>query len=205
MKFLSLDSGFHKYGTILFDLIALSVLWFLTVFGTFGLLAPLANTAIFNSINHTLILDDGYMTRSYFIVFKTKILKSLGLTLVGIVLFGVSLFNIWTVYSGIFQASFLLPLYIMFLSEVTITMLYASALLAETDMTIKQLMKYGFLLSNKHFLMSLGCLAGIFAVVYLGVFQNPIFFFIGTAPLFWLFTWLIYAKVFNNYHLEKLV
>ncbi len=205
MRFFSLDSGFHKYGTILFDLIALSVLWFITVFGTLGLLAPLGNTAMFNSINHTLIKDDGYMSRSYFVVFKTKILKSLGLTLVGAVLFGISFFNIWTVYSGIFQASFLLPLYIMILSEATITMLYASALLAETDMTLKQLIKYGFLLGNKHFLISVGCLAGIFAIGYMGVFQNMLFFFVGMAPLFWLFTWLIYTKVFNNYYLDKLV
>lgn len=205
MRFFSLDSGFHKYGTILFDLIALSAFWFFTVFGTIGLLTPLANTAMFNSINHTLVAEDGYMTKSYFIVFKTKILKSLGLTLVGILLFGVSLFNIWTVYTGIFQASFLLPLYIMILSEVIITMLYASALLAETDMTLKQLIKYGFLLGNKHFLISIACLVAMFGVGYLGIFQNLLFFFIGTAPLFWLFTWMIYTKVFTNYYLEKLV
>ena len=205
MRFFSLDSGFHKYGTILFDLIALSAFWFFTVFGTIGILTPLANTAMFNSINRTLVVEDGYMTKSYFIVFKTKILKSLGLSLVGFVLFGISLFNLWTVYTGLFNASFLLPLYIMILSEVTITMLFASALLAETDMGVKQLIKYGFLLSNKHFLISVACIAGIFAIGYLGIFQNLLFFFIGTAPLFWLFTWLIYTKVFTNYHLDKLV
>lgn len=205
MRFFSLDSGFHKYGTILFDLIALSAFWFFTVFGTIGILAPLANTAMFNSINHTLVAEDGYMTKSYFVVFKTKIIKSLGLTLVGLVLFGISFFNIWTVYTGIFNASFLLPLYIMILSEVVITMLFASALLAETDMTLKLLVKYGFLLGNKHFAISLLCLAGIITLGYLGIFHNFLFFFIGIAPLFWLFTHLIYTKVFSNYYLDKLI
>lgn len=205
MKFFSLDSGFHKYGTILFDLIALSVFWFFTAFGTIGLLTPLANTAIFNSINHTLIEEDGYMMKSYFGTFKTKFVKSLGLTLVGFVLYAISIFNIWSIWSGLFSAGFLLPLYLLIFTEVTITMLYASALLSETDMSVKGLLKYGFLLANKHFLVSLACIAGIIALAYVGIFQNLLFLFVGVAPLFWLFTWLIYTKVFTKYYLEKLL
>ncbi len=113
MKFFSLDSGFHKYGTILFDLIALSVFWFFTTFATFGLLTPLANAAMFNSINHTLIEEDGYMMKSYFGLFKKKFLKSLGLTLAGSIFYAISIFNIWSIWSGLFSAGFLLPLYFM--------------------------------------------------------------------------------------------
>lgn len=204
MKFFSLDSGFHKYGTILFDLIALSIFWFFTAFGTIGLLAPLASAAMFNSINHTMIEEDGYMTASYFSTIKSKFVKSLGLTLIGLLLFGMSIFNIWSVWSGLFTAGFLLPLYLLIFFEVTVTMLFACALLTETSMNLKQLMKYGFLLSNKHFLISLACIAGILGLGYLGLFHNLIFFFIGVGPLFWLFTWLIYTKVFTKYYLDKL-
>jgi len=205
MKFFSLDSDFHKYGTILFDLIVLSALWFITVFLTLGLLSPLANAAMFNSMNHTLIEEDGYMMQSYFILFKKKFFKALGLTLIGILLFGMASFNIYTVVSGIFKASFLLPLYLLVFAEVTIIMLFASALLAETDMTLKQLMKYGFLLSNKHILVTLACLGSIVALGYLCVMYNPMFMLIGLAPLFLLHTWLIYTKVFSKYHLDKLI
>lgn len=205
MKFFSLDSGFHKYGTILFDLIVLSAFWFITVFGTFGLLTPLANAAIFNSMNHTLIEEDGYMMQSYFTIYKKKFFKSLGLTLIGIIMFGMASFNIYTVTAGIFNAPFLLPLYLLIFSEVTIILLYATALLAQTDMTIKQLIKYGFLLSNKHILVTLACLGAIVALGYLCIMYNPMIMLIGVAPLFWLFTWLIYTKVFSNYHLDKLV
>lgn len=205
MKFFSLDSGFHKYGTILFDLIVLSTFWLLTVFATIGLLTPLANAAMFNSMNHTIIEEDGYMMQSYFTVYKKKFVKSLGLTLIGILMFGMASFNIYTVTAGIFNAPFLLPLYLLIFSEVTVIFLYATALLAQTDMTIKQLIKYGFLLSNKHILVTLSCLASIVALGYLCLMYNPMLIIIGIGPLFWLHTWLIYTKVFSNYYLDKLV
>ncbi len=205
MKFFSLDSPFQKYGTILFDLIALNVFWLIITLATLGFLSPMTNSAMFNSINHTFIAEDGYMTRSFFTIFRRKLLRGLGLSLIGFLMYGLAAFNIWSVYSGMFSASFLMPFYLVLLAEIAVTMLFASALLAETDMSIKLLLKYGFLLSVKHALISLFCIVGIIGLAYLSVFVNPIFALIGVAPLFWYMGWLIYTKVFSKYYLDKLV
>ncbi len=206
MKFFSLDSAFHKYGTLLFDFIMLNVFWFFTCIGTLGILMPLANASMFNSMHHAIIEEDGYVMKEYFAVFRYKFLRSLGLSLMALLMYGITGFNIYAVWIGLFDASFLLPLYLVFFIEVTMTLTFAYALMAETDMKIKQLIKYGFLLSNKHFFVSLGCLASIIAVLFFTYYYNNlIIIFIATAPAFWVMTKLIYGKVLPKYYLDKLI
>jgi len=206
MRFFSLDSSFHKYGTILFDLIVLSVLWFFITFGTLGILAPMATAAVFNSLNHVMIKEDGYLMASFFGVFKGKFLRSIGLSLVGAVLFGFAIFNVWSITYGPVDMPYLLGLYLMIFVEVLVSMIIASALLAETDMKLKTLVKYGFLLANKHFLISLASL-GALGLILLLVLQtnNLLFIFAGMAPAFWFIAWLLHTKVFEKYYLDKLI
>ncbi len=205
MKLFSLDSAFHRYGTIVFDLVALNVFWFFTSIFTLGILMPVGNAALFHSVYHVIIEEEGYMAKTYFSVIKRKFIKGLGLTLIGALLFGISIFNLWTVYSGMINIVYLLPLYIMIFFEVTITMLFAYALLGETDMSLKQLMKYGFLLSNKHLLTSILSIAIIAAIGYLVIFVNPLLLILAVAPGFWLMALLIHKRCFSKYYLEKLV
>lgn len=205
MKFFSLDSGFHKYGTIVFDMIALNIFWVFTSLATLGLLMPLGNAALFHSIYHVVIEEEGYMTKTYFSILKKKFFKSLALTLISMLLFGLSLFNLWTIYSGMIKVVYLLPLYFMILFEVTITMLFAYALLGETDMTVKQLMKYGFLLSNKHLLTSILSVLIIVAMVTAIIFINPILLLAVVSVGFWLMAILIHKRCFTKYYLEKLI
>lgn len=207
MKFFSLDSGFHKYGTMVFDMITLNVLWLIT--SMFGLFAPVSNAALFHSIYHVIIEEEGYMTKTYFSIIKKKFLKGLILSLISFGLFGLGLFNLYTVRSGMINLGYfnylLTSLYIMILFEITITVLFSHALLGETDMTIKQLMKYGFLLSNKHLLtsiLSVVIIAGMAAAVLL---INPILLLVVGSVGFWLMAQLIHKRCFTKYYLEKLV
>lgn len=205
MKLFSLDSPFQKYGTLLFDFIALNVFWFFTGIATFGLLLPLANAALFHAMYHAIVEGEGYMSHAYFSVIKKKFFKSIGLTLISIVLYAITIFNIWTVWSGLFDASFLLPVYLMLLFEITITLTFATALLGETDMSIKRLMKYGFLLANKHLLTSILSVVVILGTLYLVYMLNllPVIFLM--APCYWILTQLIHKRVFTKYYLDKLL
>lgn len=205
MKLFSLDGSFHRYGSIAFDMIALNVFWIFTSLATLGLLLPLGNAALFHTVYHVIIEEEGYMAKTYFGIIKQKFFKSLALTLIGAVLYGLALFNIWTVYSGIVDIVYLLPLYIMIFFEVLITMLFAYALLGETDMTIKQLMKYGFLLANKHMLTSILSVMIIVLAIAIIIFANPILLLIVIAPAFYLMSQLIHKRCFSKYYLDKLV
>lgn len=206
MSFFSIDGPFQRYGTILFDLIVLGLLWFFISLFSLGILMPLATSALMNSIQHVLIDEDGYLMASFFSIFKKKFLKSLGLTVIGGVLFGISIFNIWSILFGHVNMPYLIGVYLILLLEVTLTMIYACALMTETDMKLKQLLKYGFLLANKHILISLAVIGSIVAVFIMTYYvNNALIILMSIAPLFWFISWLIYKKVFIHYHLEKLV
>lgn len=207
MKFFSLDSGFHKYGTIIFDMIALNVFWLIT--SMFGLFAPVSNAALFHSIYHVVVEEEGYMTKTYFNIIRKKFVKGLILTLISFVLFGLGIFNLYTVRSGMINLGYfnylLQSLYIMILFEITITVLFSHALLGETDMTVKQLMKYGFLLSNKHLLTSILSVVVIAAMAAAVLLINPILLLVVVSVGFWLMTLMIHKRCFTKYYLDKLV
>lgn len=206
MKFFSLDSGFHKYGTIVFDMIALNIFWLIT--SLFGLLAPVSNAALFHSIYHVIVEEEGYMTKTYFGIIKNKFIRGLQLTLVSIPAFALAVFNLIISYRAMATGSFmqyLIGLYLLITAELVITSLFAHALLGETDMTLKQLLKYGFLLSNKHLLTSVLCLIIVIGMGAAVIFINPIVILVVGAVGFWLMSLLIHKRVFTKYYLDKLV
>ena len=204
MNFFSLDSPFHKYGTMVFDMVLLNLLWLFTSVLSFGFLFPLASAGLFHGIYHVVILEEGYTLKTYFSVFQKKIIRSLGLTLMTFLLYGLALLNIWSVWSGYIDIIILLPIYLFLLFEIMITMTYSYALLGETHMTLKQLMKYGFLLANKHLLASLICVITIIALVFATAFSVLTLFFL-VAPAYWLMATVIHKGVLSKYHLNKLI
>lgn len=204
MNFFSLDSPFHKYGSMVFDMVILNFLWLFTSILTLGLLFPLASAGLFHGIYHVVILEEGYMLKTYFSVFKNKILRSLGLTLMTFLLYGLALLNIWSVWSGYIDIILLLPIYMFLLFETMITMTYSYALLGETDMNFKQLMKYGFLLANKHLIASLICVITIVALIFATGFSVLTLFFL-VAPAYWLMATVIHRGVLSKYHLDQLI
>ncbi|MCF8019271.1 MAG: DUF624 domain-containing protein [Vallitaleaceae bacterium] len=204
MNFFSIDSPFHKYGTIIFDMVLLNFLWLVTSVLSLGFLFPLASAALFHGIYHVVILEEGYTLKTYFSVFQKKIVRSLGLTIMTFLLYGLSLLNIWSVWSGYIDIIILLPIYMFLLFETMITMTFSYALLGETDMTFKQLMKYGFLLANKHLIPSLICVITIVALIFATAFSVLALFFL-VAPAYWLMATVIHKGVLSKYHLDKLI
>jgi uncharacterized membrane protein YesL len=189
---------------MVFDMVILNFLWLFTSILTLGLLFPLASAGLFHGIYHVVILEEGYMLKTYFSVFKNKILRSLGLTLMTFLLYGLALLNIWSVWSGYIDIILLLPIYMFLLFETMITMTYSYALLGETDMNFKQLMKYGFLLANKHLVASLICVITIVALIFATGFSVLALFFL-VAPAYWLMATVIHKGVLSKYHLDKLL
>lgn len=225
MKIFSLDSPFHKYGTILFDLIVLSLLWFV-LSGTFlfipalmsdelitglipliimSFLMPTATAAVLNSVNHVFIKEDGYLMGSFFTIYRRKFLRCLGLGGVSLLLFSISAFNLWSVTYGPIELSFLGGIYLFIYAEYLMITTYASALLTETDMSVKKLMKYAFLLSNKHIAYSLGIFVPMIIIGLMLLETNNLLILIfGSGPSLWFIGWLLYTKVFDKYYLDKL-
>ena len=204
MNFFSLDSPFHKYGSMVFDMVILNFLWLFTSVLSLGFLFPLASAGLFHGIYHVVILEEGYLLKAYFSVFQKKLLRSLGLTLMTFLLYGLALLNIWSVWSGYIDIIILLPIYMFLLFETMITTTYSYALLGETDMTFKQLMKYGFLLANKHLVSSIICVITIVALIFATGFSLLTLFFL-VSPAYWLMATVIHEGVLSKYHLDKLL
>ncbi len=204
MKLFSLDSPFHKYGTIVFDVFVLTFLWLFTSILSFGFLAPLATAGFMNSINATMIDESGYMLKSFIEVFRKRFLRNILVSITITLLFAATIFNIQAVSTGLLKANFLLPIYFAFLFELSIVSFYALALMTQTDMTYFNLFKLGFILSNKHIFMSFIVLLSFMLVIYLTVFVNPFILVITTGIMHVIITFVIFKKVFTKYYLDKL-
>jgi uncharacterized membrane protein YesL len=189
---------------MVFDMVILNFLWLFTSVLSLGFLFPLASAGLFHGIYHVVILEEGYLLKAYFSVFQKKLLRSLGLTLMTFLLYGLALLNIWSVWSGYIDIIILLPIYMFLLFETMITTTYSYALLGETDMTFKQLMKYGFLLANKHLVSSIICVITIVALIFATGFSLLTLFFL-VSPAYWLMATVIHKGVLSKYHLDKLL
>lgn len=143
-EFFRFDGKFMKYGTLLADLIILTLLWSLTSLPIITLGA--STTALYYVTTRQLSNREGYVTRDYFKSFKQNFFQATIATVIFLII-GIILFiNINYMDSG----SLFFPLQLIIIYEVTITAMYFFPVLARFDMKTIQLFKTAFFLANRH-------------------------------------------------------
>lgn len=204
MKLFSLDGPFQKYGSLLFDLMGLSVLWFLLSLFSVGLLLPLATVALFYAMHHAVINDEGYAFKSFFRILKTRFVRCIPVTLIFYFGYILTISNVYFVLTGVFNVPWLLPIYLFMLLELTLVFTYIFPLMAETELKLKPLFKYAFMLSNKHLVVSVICVAitvGMLLAIYL--VANPFILAIVMSVVVYAQAWLINKKVLIKYYFDS--
>jgi uncharacterized membrane protein YesL len=202
-EFFSMDGAFYKYGGLVADMMIVSILWmfFSLPLVTMGA----ATTALFYVTTRRISEREGYITRDFWLAFKSNFKKAtiIWLMLAAIVLLLLSyiLFNVEAYAELMGSVYFILyPVWIILLVELLFISVYLFPLAARFDMGVKQIIKSAFFMGNRHLLTSITCVA-LGVGVILGVLMYPIFVFIAMGAYGWLASYLI-MRIFKRYRPE---
>lgn len=207
MKLFDLDGPFQHYGGIVFDLLALNLIWvFLTIF-SFGLLSGPATIALYYAVYQSVVLKEAYAFRSFLYSLKKRFFFQLGFSLLYFVILILSVFNMYLTLTGAFGVFWMLPVYFFIFMELCLFGTIALPLLANNrELSLVHLIKISFILANKHlpwvFLATLPNVLLVFVILIslLGYVELsfPIFFLPALSAL--ASGYLISKKVLSKYN-----
>lgn len=206
MKLFDLDGPFQRYGSMVFDILAVNTMWFVLTFFTAGILTGPATAAAHGSLYASVVSGgEGYMFKQFFKVFRKRFFITLFFGLISVFLTSISVFNIYMLFTEQFGTIYLLPVYMFIFVEVGFISTFAYPLLAHTDAKFGQVVKTAFFLANKHLptavLASLlnGVLVFIVLNVLLGAVSMFIYLFAAGGIVFCINSYLISKRILNKY------
>jgi uncharacterized membrane protein YesL len=202
--FFSLDGPFYKIGTVIADIMILSLLWLLLSLPV--VTSGAATTALFYVTTRRIANKEGYLLRDFFKSFKANFVQStlVWLTIIGVTLIVVvNILNIGIVPENIRLV--VLPVQICILIELFLITTYAFPIIARFEMKYREVFKTAFFMANRHLLTSLLCILCAAALFLISAVC-----FLGSYPPFYLVAMGIYAyavsylfmRVFKKYRPE---
>lgn len=199
MGFFRLDGPFFKYGTILCDIIILSVLWCICSLPIITL-GP-ATAALYYVTTRIISAREGYIVKDFFKSFTSNFIQSAAAGIFLTAAGGLLAFNavhlkgensFWSVIKVIQVVLFL---------ELVITSFYIFPIIARFKMKLKDIFKMAFFMANRHFFTTLTCFllfaATIFGLVFYSLLILPFIFLI--PGLFAYITSFMIMLVFKKY------
>lgn len=191
----SMDGPIYKFGTIVYDLFILNVLWF--IFSIPIVTAGAATTALFYAAGKRVRNEDGYLFRDFWRSFKMNFKQSTIVWIIQLILFWVVATNIRNIHILGGMAPYMLPLQFVIAIELFIISIYVFPLIARFHITLPNIFKTAFLMANKHFVTTILCIAAaagiLFAVYYWGFF----ILFAMSAYAYWI-SYMI-DRIFKKY------
>lgn len=194
-KWFGLDSKFYKYGTLLGDLIILTILWLICSIPVITIGA--STTALYYVTTRQLSDREGYVSRDFFKSFKQNFLEATAMTLIlgviAVVLFiNINLFVPDTTINVIIYLIQYVLLY-----ELLIFTIYVFPVLSRFDLKLGALIKTSFFMANRHLLTTFTC-AILFAAIVMIVLKCGVLIIL-CAGAYAILTSLMFMKLFRKY------
>jgi uncharacterized membrane protein YesL len=199
MNFFNIDGPFQRIGSFVFDIIVLGLLWTLISLCGFGVTIGAVTTALYSSCYIALVKEEGYVVKTFFITLKNKFLKSTLVWIILVVLYILMYFNITSITKGLIDIQWLLPIYFSITIELFFITVYIFPLISMSELGIKKLFKYSFILANKHLPWTILC-AGLFVLLFIAVFYiNPLIIMILIAVVCYINSKILIKKIISRY------
>lgn len=200
MNFFNIDGPFQRIGSLVFDVLVLGLLWTIISIVGVGVTIGVVTTALYTSIYYNLIKDEGYVYKTFFSAIKTKFLKSTIVWLILVILYLIMYFNITSITQGVLDLPWLLPVYYSLTIELIFITLYIFPLLSTSDLGIKKLFKFSFILANKHLPSSfLSLIVFILSFVVLYILNNLLLIIIIVPISIYLLSQIIIKRILTQY------
>ena len=194
-KWFGLVSKFYKYGTLLADLIILTILWLICSIPVITIGA--STTALYYVTTRQLSNREGYVSRDFFRSFKQNFLEATAMTLIlgviAVVLFiNINLFVPDTTINVIIY----LVQYVL-LYELLIFTIYVFPVLSRFDLKLGALIKTSIFMANRHLLTTITC-AILFVAIVMIVLKCGVLIIL-CAGAYAILTSLMFMNLFRKY------
>ncbi|MDR1664726.1 MAG: DUF624 domain-containing protein [Clostridiales bacterium] len=197
-NFFSLEGSFYKFGSLLADIIILSLAWLVCSIPV--VTAGASTTALFYVATRRIANREGYILRDFWTSFKSNFKRSTLLWLIQLALTLIVIFNLLNIGLMGEMGSFLFPLQILLAVEIAFFSVYLAPLTARFELSFVQTIKNAFFIAHRHLLTTITCVI-LGAAIILGVILMPILFFIAMGLYAWLSSYMI-MRVFKKYRPE---
>lgn len=201
MRFFTADNPVFNFISRIGDMMMLSLLWFVTSLPIITIGA--STTALFDGCIRIIRARDSSVTKDFFRAFKSNFKQSTVIFLIMAVIGGVIFADLYFwANSEMSYADVMNYLSIGIAVIYAATLLYVFPVQSVFENTIKATLRTAFLMSLKHWYITLGLLAGAFAISYI-CYIFPvvayIFLIIGTG-IFGMIYSLQFVNVFKRYN-----
>jgi len=200
--FFSIDGPFNKYGGILADAMILSFLWI--IFSIPIITIGAANTALFYVTTRRIANREGYITSDFWHAFKAnfgRATKFWLLNMLVVIIASFNMLNMWLGGAGGNMITFLFPMQILILIQISFISVYLYPMIARFDMGFKQTIKSSFYMANRHMLTSFSCVVLVGGFIFLSLWYMPILILIVPGAYAMLSSHMI-MRVFKKYRPE---
>lgn len=194
--FFSIDGPFFKYGTILADVIILTLLWLLCSLPLFTI--GIATTALFYVTTKQISDKEGYVTANFFRSLKENFIQGLIITVILSVIGFVIFESIRFAYLLPEWKEFILTLDYIAAFEVIIVTIYVFPLLSRFDMKTIEILRTAFFLANRHMFTTITCFVLIVGIVLLCIFVNPVFIIMSIGAYAYISSFML-MRIFRKY------
>lgn len=175
MKIFDMNSSFYKFGTLLFDLMILNIIFIAATALGLGITFIPAYIAMIYTIHESIRKDQGRILYNFLKSFK-KNLKQGMLFSIALILLSASITLVLTNISIFADYSFLvLSIQYFLMFELFIVSLFLFPMLAKIEMNSKQAVISAFLIAHKHLFTSISCLSLIILSYYAIRYISPVF------------------------------
>lgn len=203
MKIFDQDSGFSRYGAIVFDLIQLNFFVIAISILTLGLGFGAAVTAMMFSIDRTIFEGNGYALRNFIKSFKQNWKQSSILWIISLAIMTLSRFAILVLSQTEGPLSAFSIVHMALIAEVIFILIYAIPTMALVEVKLKDLVQNAFVLAHRHLLTTLSCIAMIALGIYLTFELHGIFLLFLASGLGVLINQLVVRTILIKYFTEE--
>ena len=194
-KWLGLDSKFYKWGTLLADLIIITVLWLICSLPLITIGA--STTAIYYITTRQLSNREGYVTRDFWKSFKANFIQGTIVTVIFILILTIVGINISILDRTTLLGTCLFYIQFVVLYEVIIVGIYIFPILSRFELKIFELFKTAIFMANRHLLTTITAIAVLIALCLI-VLRVPILIFLCTG-VYAILTSLMFMSLFKKY------
>lgn len=205
--FFNMDGPFYRFGSLLWDIMALSLLWI--VFSLPIVTIGASTSALYYISTRRISKKEGYLFKDFWTSFKSNFKQATKVWLLIMLIGAVVLINIYVI---LFEPDLLnmpplmllimLPLQLLLLLELVFFMLYVFPIIARFEIKGKMLLKTTLLMEHKH-LPTTVLLTVMFILILIGIFWllNGIIFILASGLYAYAASYFL-MKIFKKYRPE---
>lgn len=194
--FFNIDGAFHRYASLVTDIVIISVLWIMFSWPIITMGA--ATTAAYYVCTKKASGREGYLLAGFFKSFKENFLKATAATLLLLLVGGILVLNMSLLDDEIIFANIILVVQYFLLVQLVFVGMYVFPLIARFEMKLGQVFRAGFLLANRHLLLALGKLAMVFALIFASIYFPLLIIFAGGIYIY--ISSFIFVRVFRKHY-----